>query len=285
MGICPNSLKHHAIGRAAAALAITITLNGCIALRPEERAARQREPDEARYRVVVEGPRISANALAGVDIVNPKGPVRVIVDPSLRRAAVDARPIPRNGADRRELERLREALAVSAESYVDDVRNVLRVRSAYRNPDENARIELTVYIPSCGGVMIRNADGHVELIGVSGDINVHSGVLGQTPGGSIMLVTETPVHGPLKLATTSGNIDIVMPSTSSGEYEVSTSEGRVQMQLIGGAISHSQSAATRWTGILNKGVHLCQVETMRGNVRVRLVDAPIEYRPVSGMAP
>ncbi len=270
----------------ATALGLSLVLAGCITLsRREVEAARMREPEPTKNRVIVQGPRITARSLAAVDIVNARGPVRVVVDPYLTRPTVDARPIPDVASDQEEIDRLREVMVVSAESSIDTWRNVLRVRAAYQTSGEKARIELTIRIPSCGGVLIRNAEGNVDLIGVTGDINVHSGVLNQAPGGNITIATEQQMKGPIKLATTSGNIDIVMPGNSSGDYIVSSLDGRVHMQLLAGKVERAIIQTSRWTGVINGGDHLCQVETMKGNVRIRMADEPVEFKVESGMAP
>ncbi len=267
-------------------LGFSLVMVGCVKLRRSEyEASKLREPEPSKYRVIVQGPRISNRSLAAVDVVNARGPVRIIVDPNLLRPTVDARPLPDFAASVDDIDALHEGMAVTAESIIDTWRNVLRVRAAYLNTGENARIELTVRIPSCGGVLIRNADGNVELIGVTGDINVHSGVLNQAPGGNISIITERKMEGPLKLATTSGDIDLIMPPTSTGDFEVSSMDGRVTMQLEGGQVSGVKTASTRWTGLINQGIHFCQVETMKGNVRIRMVDQPVEHQARMGMAP
>lgn len=254
-----------------AACLLLPALVGCQVPGREARVKAPKEPTASANRFIVQGPRISARSQAALDIRNAYGPVIVVVDDSIARPVVETRLLDVGPMTRAQLDSLYQGVTVDARSLMGDSRLILDAEVT-SPPPPGARIEMTVRTPSCTGVIVRNANGGVELRGVSGEINVHSGVINGEPGGGIRLLTNQPIHGPVKMATTFGDIELFLPRASSGELELASLDGRVTVTADVGHFSGTRQQTHRLTTSMNGGKNLFLIETMSGDVYVRLDD-------------
>lgn len=222
---------------------------------------------------VTEGPSISPTTLPLIRVENPNGAVRIQVDPTLRHPVVKADVTSDTRLTPSERARLNERLRLSARTSVDGNQTRLDVNLGPRARTDEHPVSIVVRTPSCGSVVIRNAGGPVELIGVGGEVNIVSGGDDQ-PGGHIRIRTEMPMHGPVRIETTDGDVVVFAPSRSSGDVELSTDNGRARLFARGASVTRMSADARRWTGRVNDGANEISIHTRRGNVRVTLVDYP-----------
>lgn len=235
---------------------------------PFDRPERVREPiaPPAGMTINPEGPTIIAGTLAGVDVLNPRGSVRVLVDPGLSRASVEVRPWSHAGLTRGEAREIEESLDLMAETVIEDGQMVLRVRADTPMEREDLRIDILVRTPESRTTTVRNAHGSVELVGVGGQIAVSSGEMGDGPGGEIRIRTNVPVEGPVHLSTSDGNIDLFMPGSSSGRLELVSDDGDVVVHLPEGHVTGAMPDEGRFVGVLNGGANTFYVRTQHGRI-------------------
>jgi hypothetical protein len=247
-------------------------LGGCIQLRvPNDQPKVKPVETSGPLKVVAGGTRITYRSLAGAQITNPMGAVIVEVDPTLARAVVEADaefPAGLPGAAR---DAYRKALAITALGELTDSRVELVVSLSIAEGVEPVYpVRLVVRTPSCDQAIVRNVRGDVEMVGVSGAINIHSGVIGAEPGGDVRIRTDSPVRGPVKIATTGGDITLYFPPQSEGDFRMSTLDGRVSVIAGVARLTRSQHKPGEWTGVMNSGKNEFLIETMKGNIALRV---------------
>lgn len=210
--------------------------------------------------VVTRGPRITERSLAGVHAFNPHGSIRVLVDPSRERPEITAR---RRGASDAGI-----GLDARTEIGLNRMNLVVEVTDA---AEEGTPIDLVIWTPSCGEVLIEGSGGTVELVGVSGQINVQRGADGQ-PGGDVLIRTNDHIPGPVNIFTSDGDVRILAGTATAGQFELVADDGEVSFSASVGEIRQVRPSESRWTGVVNKGVHAFTVRTLRGDVEVRLAE-------------
>lgn len=210
--------------------------------------------------VVTRGPRITERSLAGVHVFNPNGSIRVLVDPSLDRPEITAR---RRGAGDTGI-----GIDARTEIGLNRMNLVVEVTDA---AEVGAPIDLVIWTPSCGEVLIEGSGGTVELVGVSGQINVQRGADGQ-PGGDVLLRTNGDIPGPVNIFTNEGDVRILAGTGSAGQFELVADDGEVSFSASAGEVRQVRPTESRWTGVVNQGRHAFTVRTLRGDVEVRLAE-------------
>ncbi|MCB9844429.1 MAG: hypothetical protein H6811_00370 [Phycisphaeraceae bacterium] len=229
------------------------------------------EPSAGGNRLIATGPRITPRSVAFLDAENVRGSIRLTVDRTMARATVTPQVRWPEGLSNAERKAALDALRPTARVEVEGNRMVLRVRARTEVLPAGAHLDLSVRMPSCGGAIIRNAGGIVELVGVGGEILIVSGgELGE--GGDIRIRTDSVVRGPVDISTSDGDVYLFMPGASAGTIELSTAQGDVEFQAIDGRVSASRPEPQRWTGVLNGGQSDIAIRTLRGNVVVRVHD-------------
>lgn len=246
-------------------------IGGCAS--PTTRISHDATPANTRTMVVVDGPRITARSLAGVDVTNALGSVYVTVDPSLNRPTVEAipsRPGVRSAQERRALQ---DTIDINARTIVQDQRMVLKLSAGAADPA--TRVDLHIRTPSCGGAIVSTTGGVIELTGVSGELNLENGG-DDRPGGDIHVRTESPITGPVRILTSDGDIALYLSPEAAGIFDLTTDGGTVSVYARGGNATGIKASASTWTGTLNKGINDFAAHTDRGNILVRIADYPWE---------
>jgi len=248
-----------------------VLIGGCAT--PTARVSHDETPANARTMVVVEGPRITARSLAGIEVANTLGSVYVTVDPSLNRPTVEAipsRPGVRSARGRRAL---MDTLEIQTRTIVQDHRMVLKVMAGADNP--STRVDLHIRTPSCGGAIVATAGGVIELTGVSGELNLQVGADGR-PGGDVHVRTESPITGPVRIITSHGDIALYLSPEAAGVFDLTADDGTVSVYARGGNATGIRASASAWTGTLNEGVNDFDAHTDSGDILVRIADYPWE---------
>lgn len=252
--------------RTALGLAAALALAGCISHQTAS-SPRDRSLDEGQVAVI--GPRVSERSLAAIDVLNPRGSIRVIVDNELRNAEVRA-SVRRNGRSERDVASLNEQLKYSAVSSIVGGRVKLTVRPTSVPIGEFIDVEIRV--PSAASVYARNAGGLTELVGVSGEINVQSGS-DRLLGGDVLVRTEQPVPGPVRIATSDGSVRMFLGPAASGDLDLTTSDGSVGVVSMASPVRDARPDPLRYTGVLGSGENEFFVTTRRGDIRINIGDA------------
>lgn len=252
---------------------LACALVGCAMPSSSRQAATQEAQPTGRTMVVIEGPRITPRSLAGIDVINAHGSVFVKVDPTLHRPTVEAipsRPGARSPRDRRALQ---DQIQLSARTIIRDHRMVLLVRA--EPDDDSTRIDLHIRMPSCGGAIIKTAGGVVELVGVSGELNIEVGGDGRA-GGDVRVRTEGPIPGPVRIQTSNGDITLYLSPQASGLMNLTADHGSVSFYSRGGHATGVRASSAAWSGVINKGINDFRVHTENGSILVRIADYPWE---------
>lgn len=231
-----------------------------------------------RESVQIGGASLSAGSAPAVEVVNPNGSVRVEVDGRLAEPMVFARIRPAPGSQL-DPELAATFVSVSAEAADEGGREVLRVR-AEDAPDapESPRVQLVVRLPDTSGVTVRNARGPVELIGVSGPLDVESGYKGQA-GGRVEVRAGEPMRVPVRLVTSDGPIFYQVPFGSTGVFDIRSEEGPARFLAHSGTVENVRIEGSRWTGVLNRGENPVELRSGRGLVRAHVIADPVSYVP------
>lgn len=228
--------------------------------------------------IEVAGPGLSAAGRPALDITNRNGSVRVEVDPRLTQPVVQAKVRSASDSELKPKEAA-EHVWVAAETVNEGGRQILRVLAEPKEgAPESPRIQLLIKIPPTSGVIVRNAGGPVELVGVGGPIEVENGI-GGGPGGRIEVRTDEIMTYPVTLTTTDGAVFYQVPPASTGRFDILSEEGKARFVAEGGTVSDIQAAEDHWVGTLNRGDNPVILRSRSGYVRAMVRRDPIAYVP------
>lgn len=193
-----------------------------------------------------------------LDVQNFRGVVHVRVESGATQASVTARAINSNQFPG-------TPDWVAADFVQDQGRPVLRVL-AVPSSGSSSPVYLSITLPGCAGVRVRNAGGEVVLTGVGGAIQVENGGP-DAPGGLIRVTTKQNLVDHLALETTSGDISLAMGAHSSGTLTAQAPAGVTFTSALAGA-SNVQHQGWRWSGVLNQGSRPMSIKTGAGKVTI-----------------
>jgi len=205
-----------------------------------------------------------------IDVENKSGSVNITVNPKLDRPYVTCRfldvktstPLPdeakvaRKWIDARFVPR-----ADSTQLRVINTRG-----SAERG---GVFIWISIEVPSCAGVRVRNSAGGVAMKDVSGPIDVSNG-FGTGEGGPITLTTTRGITDSVSLSTIEGDVMVTMTGRSTGVLDLASTNGPVEMRDRTGQVGNIVQTASTWTGVLNDGENPIKVRSGGGLVRVEV---------------
>ncbi|MBL4698513.1 MAG: hypothetical protein JKX70_06750 [Phycisphaerales bacterium] len=137
-------------------------------------------------------------------------------------------------------------------------------------------VDLTVYIPQCDGIVVRNAGGKVIISGVTGVINVESGT-SLREGGHIEIRTDNNQVESIHATTNNGHVTLVTGPGSAGTIELIAPRGKTSFSSRYGIIDHSMPSKGHWTGIWNNGTNEIRLDTADGDATVMVVENPVMY--------
>ncbi len=231
----------------------------------------------AKVSVPIDGPPITLGTSPAIDVDNVHGSVRVIVDRSVRAPTVKAtiKRSGRGGPSRAEAE---QSTTVTAESSEQDGRPILRVASATTwEPRDAVAVALTIRLPDCGGVLVRNSGGSVALRGVGGAVQVENGHDG-LPGGRIEVRTGAPLTDPVALVTTDGGIAYQVAPGSTGAFDLVSEDGVCRWIVEGASMTNFVAGTSRSSATINGGANPIVIRTGKGNVLVMVREGAEDVR-------
>lgn len=193
-----------------------------------------------------------------LDVQNFRGVVHVRVESGVSQPIVQARAI--NAS-----QHANTPDWVAADLVQDQGRPVLRVLSVPSSGASDA-VYLSIVLPGCSGVRVRNAGGEVILTNVSGAIQVENGGP-EAPGGRVVVTTAHNLVDHLALETTSGDIALTMGAYSAGDINAQAPRGVTFHSKIAGA-SRVQHQGWLWSGVLNRGTSPMTLKAGSGKVTI-----------------
>ncbi|MDF1808452.1 MAG: hypothetical protein P1U42_02020 [Phycisphaerales bacterium] len=237
--------------------------------------------NELAHQVPIDGDPITVGRLNAIVIDNPNGKVKVYAKPSHEEARIYFR------VDQERRLRFRAARQGFDFDPVGDYFTAVHTNTGelstltisatdltiegYRPP-----VDLTVYIPQCDGLEIRNAGGKVIIVGVSGAIQVESGTNIQE-GGDIEIRTTSSQQETIFATTNNGNVTLVAGPDSEGTIELIAPRGKTSFRSHYGVVNHSMPSKGHWTGVWNNGTNEIRLNTEDGDATLRVVENPVMY--------
>lgn len=237
--------------------------------------------NELAHSVEIKGDPVTIGRYTAVDVENPKGNVRVVALPKHEEARISFR-VQKEHLLRWRSMRMKLGFDPNGEYFTaehinDGELSTLVVRptdltiEGYRLP-----VNVTVYVPQCNGLRVWNTDGDVDVVGVSGVIDVRSGDE-QNEGGNIEIRTENSLHDTITAWTNDGDVTLVAGPDAGGTIELVAPRGRTSFWSKHGVTEHSRPEVGRWTGIWNDGTNSIRLETLTGNAKLMVVDNPVMH--------
>ncbi len=153
--------------------------------------------------------------LFGVIIENASGNVEVITDPSIKVPEVRAKVYGNDEREHRKAGTVPAWIAASIEKYEDI--NTLQVLAA--DPSEEKRsVDIRVVVPATAFVTVNNAHGTVELMNVSGALQVNNGVA-TGKGGRVIIRTDKPIKDGAIIRVRGGDATLAFGTGSAGPID------------------------------------------------------------------
>ncbi|MCC6659428.1 MAG: hypothetical protein IT437_00945 [Phycisphaerales bacterium] len=233
----------------------------------------------AKIPVTITGPEITRESRPAIDVRNWAGSVFIQADPTIKHASVTARAIPRRGGAPKGDDLERQTF-VAAESKVEGGHSTLRVVSETRLGDPDlSEARLVIKVPSCGGIMVRNAAGPVEVRGAAGAITIENGA-GNQAGGLVIVRTDQVITDPVTITTTNGKIHFQAAPGTSGQFDIQSDDGMAVMYALVGTLRVTSATADHFVGVLNNGENPVTIRTGKGTAEVYIIENAGSYRPV-----
>ena len=256
----------------------TVMLPGCV--RMGGLRARMAANDLA-HTVEIQGDPITVGHFNAIIIDNPNGKVKVYARPRHEEARISFR------VDKESRLRFRAArqgfdFDPTGEYFTAVHTNTGELSTLVIKPTDltiegyRPPVDLTVYIPQCDGLEVRNANGKVIIVGVTGVINVESGTNIQQ-GGPIEIRTARSEMETIHATTNHGHVTLVTGPDSAGTIELIAPRGKTTFNSRYGVIDHSMPAVGHWTGIWNNGTNSIVLNADDGDAVVMVVDNPVMY--------
>ncbi|MGH7241955.1 MAG: hypothetical protein ACREJD_00880 [Phycisphaerales bacterium] len=202
-----------------------------------------------------------------LDVENDRGAVLITVNPKLTAPRINANagtvrgePVENYQADR----------WVTAAITETDGRAVFTVRNTPLVAETSRWVQMTIEVPSCDGLRLKNSDGSIEVRGVNGAITIENGGAGR-PGGHVFVEAAKPNTSPIMITSASGDIELLLPTDSTGEVQlISGNNALAAMIAFTGQVSNSVIKPGWYSGILNWGTNPVRIKSTEGEVKLRV---------------
>lgn len=236
---------------------------------------------ELAHQVPIVGDPITVGRLNAIIIDNPNGKVKVYAKPMHEEASISFR------VHKERQMRFRSARMgldfdpvgeyfTAVHSNTGELSTLTITRTDLDVEGYQIPVDLTVYIPQCDGLEIRNAGGKVMIIGVTGVIHVESGNSVRA-GGPIEIRTDTTQLETIHASTNSGHVTLVTGPSSAGTFELIAPRGKTSFNSRFGIVDNSMPAKGHWTGIWNDGTNEIKLFAQDGDATVMVVENPVMF--------
>jgi len=236
---------------------------------------------EIAHTVPIQGDPVTLGRLNAVVIDNPYGNVKVIAKPTHEQAHITFRVqqerrlrwrAARQGFDFDAVGEYFSAVHMhNGELSTLTISPTNLTVEGYRPP-----IDLTVEIPQCDGIEVRNAGGKVVIVGVEGAIHVESGD-SIIAGGSVEIRTDREQLEEIYAISNGGHVTLVTGPQSAGTVELVAPRGKTTFNSRYGIVNHSMPSKGHWTGIWNDGINTIYLESQDGDASIMVVENPVMH--------
>ncbi len=137
-------------------------------------------------------------------------------------------------------------------------------------------VDITVYVPQCDGLRVWNAEGNVEVVGVSGVLDIESGDE-LSRGGDIQIRSSQQLSESITAWSNNGDVTMLTGPNAAGTIELIAPHGKTSFWSKHGLTEHSRPEVGRWTGIWNDGTNSIKLESRTGNAKLMVVENPDQY--------
>lgn len=237
--------------------------------------------NELAHTVPIKGDPVIIGRLNAVVIDNPYGNVRVVAKPANEQAHVtfwvqqERRLRWRAARMGFDFDPVGEYFTAT-HTHNGELSTLSIVPTALTVEGYRPPINLTVAIPQCDGIEVRNAGGKVVIIGVEGAIHVESGD-SVVEGGSIEIRTDKEQVEEIYAMSNGGNVTLVTGPQGAGTIELVAPRGKTEFNSRYGIIDNSMPSVGHWTGIWNNGTNQIYLESQDGDASIMVVDNPVMY--------
>ncbi len=237
--------------------------------------------NELAHQVPIVGDPITVGRLNAIIIDNPNGKVKVYAKPSHEEAHISFR-VDKESRLRWRAARMGFDFDPTGEYFTAVHTNTGELSTLTISPTDldiegyRPPIDLTVYIPQCDGLEIRNAGGKVIIVGVTGVINVESGTTIRE-GGNIEIRTASSHTETIHATTNNGHVTLVTGPGSTGTFELIAPRGKTSFNSRYGIVDNSMPSKGHWTGIWNNGTNEIRLNAQDGDASVMVIENPVMY--------
>ncbi len=239
-----------------AAAAAIIGLSGC---------GRSTRVDEPVW-LAVQGP-------VAVDIESFNGDVSVVAERERQHAMVQVRRRATHGSGRTgDAKAALSRIRYSAEVVPSDTGPTLMVRTWTDDPEPwFLRADVRVFLPIIENVRIRSTNGKVQAENIRGVVDI------ECAEGDVRVLTNNPLTEAITIVNKNGDIDLRTRGGTSGEFDCHSHGGTVDQRIKYGRVTihEGTDGDTLWM-TLNEGTNPVQLRTVDGDVRISIVDEPLD---------
>jgi hypothetical protein len=160
----------------------------------------------------------------------------------------------------------------AADLVTENGRATLRVMHADTDENDPARrVALTIRVPRCDGLRVRNAGGPVEVRGVAGAVTIENATSTLRPGPApVRLRTSADLVDPVALTTDAGELTLEAGGGTRGRLQVQAPAGSFSLTDLGGGVRTVTDRAGQIAAVVNGGDSPIILSTPTGPVRVVL---------------
>jgi len=209
----------------------------------------------------------------GLDIENPYGSVRVEVTDRVDHICLTETLLtPAFSTDE-----FRAAQQERIELVTERIENApgletLRVRVVALEPmPAGEGVNVTIRLPRCEGVRVRNTAGDAVLLGVTGAIHV------ETIDGDIEVRCADPLRWPVALIADRGDVYLQSPGGDEGRIELVSNSGDAVFTSTLEPLAGMSATRNQVVGVLGGGSNPITLRSDTGNVRMMVVENPMDY--------
>ena len=209
----------------------------------------------------------------GIDAENPFGSVRIEVTDTVDYIRVTEILLTAPFSTEATRQSLRDRVMLDIERIENAPGfETLRLRVVALEPlMKQEGVNLTIKLPSCAGVRVRNTAGDAVLIGVTGAIHV------ETTDGDIEVRCAEPLRWPVALITDTGDVYLQTPGGNEGRVELVSNTGEAVFTSVLEPM-HGMNATRHWVrGTLGAGANPITLRSDTGNVRMMVIKNPMKY--------
>lgn len=256
----------------------SVTLTGCTrmgGLRARMTA------NEIAHTVPIQGDPVILGRLNAVVVENPYGKVKVYAKPAHEQAHITFRVQQERRLRWRAARQGFEFDAVGEyfkafHSHNGELSTLTVMPTDLTVEGYRPPIDLTIEIPQCDGIEVRNAGGKVIIVGVEGAIRVVSGD-DEVAGGPIEIRTDKEQVEEIYAMSNGGHVTLVTGPESAGTFELVAPRGKTSFNSKYGVVDHSLPKLGHWTGIWNNGTNSIYLESQDGDASVIVVENPVMH--------